>query len=86
MRRLGGGDAPDPRPQGHEKPAQHVVQADLTWTATPGTPNHYETTFLGEHWELRIDESNQGTRYILMRNGRYVREEAIRPHGWTVRG
>jgi hypothetical protein len=86
MRRLGGGDVPDPTPQGHEKPAQHVVQAELTWRAIPGTRNRYETTLLGERWELHVDDSDQGTRYILLRDGKYVREEAIRPQRWAVRG
>ncbi len=46
--------------------------------------NHYSADADGKQWELAIEQSEQGTRYIITSDVREVREVAYCPDGWVL--
>lgn len=76
----------EPHSERRGRPAQDVIDAAIMWTASDTVPNTYEATLRGQRWQLRVDQSNQGTRFILLKDGAYVREDAVLPPAWIVPG
>lgn len=65
-------------------PADPLLARDLQWTQAPGDTRQYFADVDGVQWELDVDRSNQGIRYIIKAGGRYVREVSWLPKGWVL--
>jgi hypothetical protein len=56
------------------------------WTAIPDVEDQYSAEAAGTRWELHVDASNQGTRYIVRAHGRAICEISYLPAGWVLGG
>ena len=65
-------------------PADPLLHRRLRWTQTPGRGGLYFAEVGGIRWELEVDQSNQGVRYIIKADGRYVREVDDLPASWVL--
>jgi hypothetical protein len=65
-------------------PALGLLGATISWTAEARKGRWYTAKVDGLDWMLHVDESNQGTRYILETGGRAVHEVPFLPAEWTL--
>ena len=65
--------------------ADPLLNQSVQWIPISEHGGRYIARADGVLWELQIDESNQGTRYIIKTGGRFVREVDRPPSGWELR-
>jgi hypothetical protein len=65
-------------------PIDRLLESGVIWTATPDAEDQYSAEASGTRWELHVDVSNQGTRYIVGAHGRAVGEIPYLPTGWVL--
>jgi hypothetical protein len=73
-----------PEKQPNRLPIDDLLQRPVAWVAMRNRANHYSADAAGNQWELEVEKSVQGTRYIVTSDGRAVREVAYRPDGWVL--
>lgn len=67
------------------RPTDPLRTAAVQWKAIQDVPGRYFADVDGTRWDLQVDESNQGVRYILRKNDHYVSEVDHLPKGWVLR-
>jgi hypothetical protein len=78
--------APTVRSQRSRVPLESFIESTVMWTAKPDAEDQYSTETAGARWELHVESSNQGTRYIVEADRRAVWESAYLPAGWVLGG
>ncbi len=73
-----------PHKQTNGLPIDALLQRPVTWVAVRSRANHYEADAAGNRWELAVETSAHGTRYILTIDGHAVNEMAYCPAGWVL--
>ncbi|HEY6470304.1 MAG TPA: hypothetical protein VI434_11095 [Candidatus Dormibacteraeota bacterium] len=81
---VAGVSARRPEKQPNRLPIDDLLQRHVTWVAMRNRANHYSTDADRKQWELAIQQSEQGTRYIITSDGRAVREIAYCPDVWLL--
>jgi hypothetical protein len=67
-------------------PLDRLLESTVMWTANPEAKDQYSTEAADARWELHVELSNQGARYIVEANRRAVWEGAYLPAGWVLGG
>lgn len=67
---------------GPPNPAQPLLGTEVRWGRMPRKGIWYATHVEGAAWNLHVDASNQGTRYIVDQGGKAVAEFAVAPPNW----
>ena len=64
----------------------HRIKPRTTqWKPTQDLQVRYFADVDGVRWDLEVDEPNQGIRYTLKKNDRYMSEVDHFPKGWILR-
>jgi hypothetical protein len=73
-----------PQKQTHGLPIDALLQRPVTWVAVRNRAHRYAADAVGKQWELAVETSVHGTRYILTTDGHAVNEIAYCPTGWVL--
>jgi hypothetical protein len=72
------------RSQHSRLPLDRLMESNVLWRAKPDAEDQYSTETAGAGWQLHVESSNQGTRYIVEADRRAVWESAYLPAGWVL--
>lgn len=73
-----------PHKQTNRLPLDGLLQRRVTWSAMRDRANHYSADDAGKQWELAVETSAHGTRYIITSGGHVVREIPYCPDAWIL--
>lgn len=65
-------------------PTDPLRTSAVRWTPTHDCPRRYCADVDGASWALEVDQSNQGIRYIIKKDDRYVSEVDQLPKDWVL--
>lgn len=66
--------------------APHLLECAVGWTAIPQRQDRFAAVVAGQVYELHVDSSEQGPRFVISRDGEYLAEVDTLPARWTLGG
>lgn len=86
LREPSGPPQPGDPPTRSESRIQHLLECRVGWTALPRTSDRFSAVVAGESYELFDDGSEQGRRFVISQDGKYLAELEALPACWTLEG